>query len=585
MTEKRFVPRMLTLSGLVLSMLLFMASLPDRVRADAFIDLAIDPSSQVVALGDAADFTLTAANINSVPLTNVTIDHGNVCDSLTGPTGDGGTIGVLDVGETWTYNCTAENVLSSFTLQATVNGQRGDDSTPVSHTDTATVALAAPNIAVEKTPATQNTSGGSVNFTITVDNTGNVGLNNIIVNDPTCDSLTGPSGDTNGNNVLEPSENWTYTCTVNNVQDGFINSVTVTGTPPVGPNLTDSDAAQVLLTEAVNACPANMTAYWKLDETGGPSYDDYYSGHDGVCADACPAVSTDGRVGNAQTFVGTSTGIDIPVIPGDSSFNWSQNANFSIELWLKTSPGSCTGPENEVAIGRNEDDYPTTNLHWWLGCETVTGQARFRLGDTTGDFVDLKGYGPAINDGNWHHLVGVRNGSTKVNYLYVDGVEVFSAAKTYAAGFDSATAPLNIGYLFLRGSRFHFQGELDELAVYNKALSAGEIADHYNNGDPRRGYCGAPVIVSTPVTTAQVGETYTYTVQALGNSTLTYALTIGLTGMTINSTTGEITWIPAAGQEGLHNVQVEARNSAGEDTQDFMIGVGFYYNYLPIVVK
>ena len=75
------------------------------------------------------------------------------------------------------------------------------------------------------------------------------------------------------------------------VRDGFINSATVTGRPPVGEDVTDSDAAKVILDEA-QTCPTGMIAYWRLDETSGSIYDDFYDGHDGECAgDYCPCLT------------------------------------------------------------------------------------------------------------------------------------------------------------------------------------------------------------------------------------------------------------------------------------------------------
>jgi hypothetical protein len=45
----------------------------------------------------------------------------------------------------------------------------------------------------------------------------------------------------------------------------------------------------VALTSPARAeCPEGMISYWKLDETSGAIYDDYYYVNDGVCAAACP---------------------------------------------------------------------------------------------------------------------------------------------------------------------------------------------------------------------------------------------------------------------------------------------------------
>jgi hypothetical protein len=83
----------------------------------------------------------------------------------------------------------------------------------------------------------------------------------------------------------------------------------------------------------------------------------------------------------------------------------------------------------------------------------------------------------------------------------------------------------------------------------------------------------APVIESDPVTTAKEGAAYTYDVEATdpNGDTLTYSLTAGPTGMDINSTTGVITWTPAAA--GSFDVTVEVSDDSKSDTQSFIITV------------
>jgi hypothetical protein len=81
----------------------------------------------------------------------------------------------------------------------------------------------------------------------------------------------------------------------------------------------------------------------------------------------------------------------------------------------------------------------------------------------------------------------------------------------------------------------------------------------------------APVIESDPATTAKEGATYTYDVEATdpNEDALTYSLTVSPTGMTINSTTGVITWTPAAA--GSFDVTVEVSDGSKSETQSFTI--------------
>jgi hypothetical protein len=84
--------------------------------------------------------------------------------------------------------------------------------------------------------------GGAVTWTYVVTNTGNVPLRNIVVTD----NRTGVnpvyiSGDTNGDEILQVEEIWTYQATGVAVAGQYANIGTVVGTPPSGSNVTDSD--------------------------------------------------------------------------------------------------------------------------------------------------------------------------------------------------------------------------------------------------------------------------------------------------------------------------------------------------------
>jgi len=85
----------------------------------------------------------------------------------------------------------------------------------------------------------------------------------------------------------------------------------------------------------------------------------------------------------------------------------------------------------------------------------------------------------------------------------------------------------------------------------------------------------SPVIESDPVTTAKEGAVYTYDVEATdpNEDTLTYSLTVSPTGMTINSTTGVITWAPTEDQIGENEVKIEVSDQYKSTTQSFTITV------------
>ena len=99
---------------------------------------------------------------------------------------------------------------------------------------------------------------------------------------------------------------------------------------------------------------------------------------------------------------------------------------------------------------------------------------------------------------------------------------------------------------------------------------------------PFGGINHAPVITSTPVTSATKDEPYNYDVNATDpdGDTLTYSLTVHPTGMNINSSTGVINWTPTS--TGDYDVTVKVSDGELSDTQSFTITV-LESNHAPII--
>jgi len=231
-------------------------------------------------------------------------------------------------------------------------------------------------------------------------------------------------------------------------------------------------------------CPEGMEAYWKLDETSAGSYADFYDGHDGSASGSAPAPYANGIVGGCQDFDGTN---DYITVPDNADFDWASDASFAVELWCKFT--NVAAPKNKVMIGR--DDGGGGHPHWWLGASHTTGLATCYLLDSSGSGIGITGT-TAINDGDWHHLVFVRDESLNENRLYVDGVMEDSDTYNYGANFGASTT-IGIGYMAYNATPDYFyDGLLDEIAIYNRVLSTSEIIQHYSNGLSGYGYCTEP---------------------------------------------------------------------------------------------
>lgn len=234
-----------------------------------------------------------------------------------------------------------------------------------------------------------------------------------------------------------------------------------------------------------SVCPAQMTQYFKFEENASP-YADLLGGPSANCSN-CPT-AIQGLIGSGLRFDGSNE-IDVP---DNGQFDWERDDEFSIEYWMNSTSNCQRAGDrnNEVIVGRQGPTHP--NPHMWTGCttrpEVQGGLAVFVLMDVdggTGGNTDWPVSSSPITDGFWHHIVAVKT-RTHI-HLYVDGIKS-SVAKNYAAGFASTT-PLNIGYLNL-SDRFRYNGDLDEVAYYSKALTDEEVLEHFNWGQMLgAGYC------------------------------------------------------------------------------------------------
>lgn len=302
------------------------------------------------------------------------------------------------------------------------------------------------------------------------------------------------------------------------------------------------------------SCLPGLAHYFGFDEKKSGNYLDYVSGSSATCT-GCPSPAASLFAGG-QRFNGSSTGLIFSEI---QNFQWGPHSSFTIEVWVQVNGRSA----NQVIVGRKAGD---GLMAWWLGVNQE-GYAVFDMQDNFGEPHNMTDYLKVVNlfDGKWHHVAVVRDGINEITKLYVDGFRVDdrrSEKKIYRANIET-TSPVTIGY-FDVGTKYYFDGVIDELQVYNRNLSEQEMRTRYNKG--AGSYCGPevirPEIVSAPITYGTVNQLYKYDVNATGKPAPRYTLVSGPQGMTIDAGTGVINWVPQA--SGKFAVEVKASNSQGE---------------------
>lgn len=175
--------------------------------------------NDVADVGDRIVYAFAVTNTGSATLTGIT-----VADTLPGVVLSGGPIATLAPGATDSTTFSAVYALTQADIDAgqvvngaTASGREGLGNVVNSPVSAVTVALQrSPNFVVAKTVDRASISApGTLHYTITVRNTGNVSLTGVAPVDTLPDgstaALIGPTGDGGVAGTLDPGETWTYT--------------------------------------------------------------------------------------------------------------------------------------------------------------------------------------------------------------------------------------------------------------------------------------------------------------------------------------------------------------------------------------
>jgi len=209
--------------------------------------------------------------------------------------------------------------------------------------------------------------------------------------------------------------------------------------------------AAVLLTPAATAAEKGLVAYWPMDEGKGDVIkDEGGNGHDGIIKGA---EWVEGKFGTGLAFDGLDDVVDCDETLMDEDVN-----AFTVTLWIKIE--SWSNGAGIVYIGKD--------VYAGHAAVISTGTSGGRSIDYSYDHV-LDHQEVFYSDQAWHHMAGVYDGSYA--RLYKDGEEVYNEEYTEAVDFSDCRTIL--------GSRLdlhlYFNGVLDEVRIYNRALTSKEI--------------------------------------------------------------------------------------------------------------
>lgn len=201
--------------------------------------------------------------------------------------------------------------------------------------------------------------------------------------------------------------------------------------------------------------PAGLTGYWPMNEGTGPTVHDASGNNDDGTTVNSPSWVT-GKIGDALSFNGTNQYVAINNFSAGPAINGTQ----TISAWFFLNSTSSTqdiatiynggSAANQLRI--NSD---TLQVSSWGGTNLVNSSK-------------------AVSANFWHQAVFTYNGS--VADIYLDGNLVGQSTNTPQSGASSKF------YIGTYGTGEYFNGDIDEVKVFNRALSQDEVTANYEAG-------------------------------------------------------------------------------------------------------
>jgi hypothetical protein len=207
--------------------------------------------------------------------------------------------------------------------------------------------------------------------------------------------------------------------------------------------------------------PAGLVDFWPGDR----SANDFIGANHGTLTNGATFLDS-GKVGPAFTFDGTDDYVAIPSI--------NSGPNFTVEFWFY--PTRTAG--NEELLGNNISSgnfgvlyFVNNHIEYW------------------------QGGGPKASTPNsiplsvWTHVALVYDANTQRAQLYLNGAASGSPSAMHSEIFNN---PLRFGDAVINASS-NFKGALDEVSLFNTALTPANVSSIFVAGD--KGKCAAPALI------------------------------------------------------------------------------------------
>jgi len=230
-------------------------------------------------------------------------------------------------------------------------------------------------------------------------------------------------------------------------------------------SLNISDIKSITFKTYSSSITNGLVAYYPFN---GDATDASGNGNNGTPSNCTPTTDRFGISNRAFSFNGTSSSI---VCANGQSLQIS--ADITVCAWIKT---STLPSSSKVVISK----YDASDKGWLIDTpNNSTGTVMFDGRDSTHTYRSSTG-ATRIDDNKWHLVVGQRQGTTWA--IFVD--TALSAQSNVNNGSSiQNSAPLTIGAQSSGAGSTWWNGLIDDVRIYNRALSIDEIkALYHENG-------------------------------------------------------------------------------------------------------
>jgi len=155
-------------------------------------------------------------------------------------------------------------------------------------------------------------------------------------------------------------------------------------------------------------------------------------------------------------------------------------SSFTISVWVYSSVDSM----DRTIFSKFLDDFSAEDKRAEMCLKKeMSGNLKFFMGNGADLGLDINGNngenGDLSND-KWHNVVITFDGTT--GNMYIDGAP--SGSGSFSGTRQNTTTPLYFGYYRVSSDYYYWNGKLDDIRIYNYALSETEVASVYNSEKP-----------------------------------------------------------------------------------------------------